>query len=56
MAVSYDFSQLAKAFVLGKLFQSSLMFADEAGAYLSVAPFRCSTPGLAPLPCPQTLD
>ena len=33
-------------FVPGKPFQPSLMNADKAKAYLSEAPFRCSTPGL----------
>ncbi len=29
----------------GKPFQASLVFADKARAYLSEAPFRCSTLG-----------
>jgi hypothetical protein len=33
--VSYDFSQLATMFVLGKPFQLSLVFVGKAGAYLS---------------------
>jgi hypothetical protein len=42
-AVIYKFSLLARVFVLGNPFQPSLMFAGKAGAYLSEAPFRCST-------------
>ncbi len=37
-AVSYDFSYQARAFVPGKPFQPSLMFAGKAGAYPSEAP------------------
>jgi hypothetical protein len=43
--VSYEFLQEARAFVHGKPFQPSLMFAGKAGAYLNEGPFRCSTPG-----------
>ncbi len=42
-AVINEFSLKARAFVPGKLFKPSLMFAGKAGAYLSEAPFRCST-------------
>jgi hypothetical protein len=34
--------------VPGKLFQQILMFASKAGAYMSEAPFSCSTLGLSP--------
>jgi len=43
--VSYDFSRV---FVPGKPFQPSPMFSGMGGAYLSEAPFRCSTLGQAP--------
>jgi hypothetical protein len=32
-----------RVFVLGKLFQPSLMFVGKAGAYPSEGPFRCPT-------------
>ncbi len=41
-------SEINQGFVLGKPFQPSLMFAVKAGAYLTEAPFRCSTLGQAP--------
>ncbi len=34
-------------FVLGRPFQLSIMFANKAGVYPSVTPFRCSTLGKA---------
>ncbi len=40
-----NFRNKARAFVLGKPLQSSLMFVDKARAYPSKAPFRCSTLG-----------
>jgi hypothetical protein len=43
MAVSYDFSLEALAFVPDKPFQPNLMFAGKTGAYPSEGPFRCST-------------
>ncbi len=43
--VSYDFSQLATVFVLGKPFQLSLVFVGKARTYPSETPFRCSTQG-----------
>ncbi len=51
MAVSYEFSYKARAFVLGKPFRPSLMFACKAGAYPSEAPFQDRL-----LASPQTLD
>jgi hypothetical protein len=42
-AVIYEFSQYARAFVSGKVFQHSLMFAGKDGAYASEAPFKGST-------------
>ncbi len=47
MAVSYDFSLEARAFVPSNPFHPSLMFSGEDGAYSSEAPFRCSTLGQA---------
>jgi len=47
-AVSYKFSQKAREFVRGNSFQPSLMFVGNSGAFLSEAPFRCSTLGKAP--------
>ncbi len=38
-SVSYECSQLAKLLVPDRLFQPSLMFVSEAGAYPSEAPF-----------------
>jgi hypothetical protein len=42
-AVSYAFSQQARSFVPGKPFQSSLIIAGKAGAYLNEAPFTWAT-------------
>jgi len=42
-AVIYEFSQYARVFVPGKLFQRCLMFAVQTGAYPRESPFRCST-------------
>jgi hypothetical protein len=44
-ALNYNFSQKARAFVPGKLFQPSLMFPGKAGAYLTESPFRGYTLG-----------
>jgi hypothetical protein len=43
--VSYELSQSARAFVLGKPFQPSLIFAGKAGVYPIEAHFRCSNLG-----------
>jgi hypothetical protein len=43
MVVIYGFSEKAGVFVPDKPSQPSLMFADNVKAYLSEAPFRCST-------------
>jgi hypothetical protein len=45
--VSYAYAKKAREFVPVKPFQPSLMFSGKAGAYLSEAPFRCSTQGEA---------
>ncbi len=45
LSIIYGFLKYARVFVPGKLLQPSLMFAGKAGAYLSEAPFRCSTLG-----------
>jgi len=34
---------IARVFVPGKPFETSLMFASMTGVYLSETPFRCST-------------
>jgi len=44
-AANYKFSQKAREFVRGNSFYSSLMFVGKSGAFLSEAPFRCSTLG-----------
>jgi hypothetical protein len=47
MKLFYDFSLLAKVFVLVKPFQPSLMLAGKAGAFPSEASSRCSPLGQA---------
>jgi hypothetical protein len=44
-AVIYGFLEKARAFVPGKHFQLSIMFAGKARAYPSEADARCSAPG-----------
>ncbi len=41
-------SVLTRAFIQGKPYQPSLMFAGKAGDYPSELPFRCCTLGKAP--------
>jgi hypothetical protein len=45
LSVLYEFSEQARVFVLGKLFQPYLMFVGKAVAYQSRVPFTLSTVG-----------
>jgi hypothetical protein len=56
MAVSYDFSLQARAFVPGKPFQPSLMFAGRAEAYPSEALSQMLHSRVGSWPYPQILD